>query len=204
MIGVAHAFTRPTRAALLTAILDRCRTGSIGSSSAGDFRDGTSPACAPNGRCSPNATSAAPDLERVGTPGVNLPASLDFRERCCGTAFRKLSLLGSTFEDCRLRPIVFDEADFTLAVLGGADLRGVDLSGCRLRETGLVGADLHQAVLRGADLSGACTNACARAEPTYAAPASTPRCGRRRRAAARASTSRRVAHAVAHGLDVSG
>ena len=47
--------------------------------------------------------------------------------------------------------------DFTLAVLGGNDLRGIDLSGCRLRETSLVQTDLRKAVLRGADLSGART-----------------------------------------------
>lgn len=48
-------------------------------------------------------------------------------------------MLGSVFVQCRLRPITFDEVDFTLAVLGGIDLRGVDLSGCRLPETSLVG-----------------------------------------------------------------
>ena len=47
--------------------------------------------------------------------------------------------------------------DFTLAGLGGNDLRGVDLSGCRLREASLVETDLRKAVLRGADLSGART-----------------------------------------------
>jgi uncharacterized protein YjbI with pentapeptide repeats len=67
-------------------------------------------------------------------------------------------MLGSAFEDCRLRPAVFDEVDFPLAVLGAADLRAVDLSGCRLRETSLVQADLRKAVLRGADLTGARTN----------------------------------------------
>jgi uncharacterized protein YjbI with pentapeptide repeats len=73
--------------------------------------------------------------------------------------FHHCSFLGSTFVDCRLRPITFDEVDFTLAVLGGSDLRGVDLSGCRLRETSLVEADLRKAVLRGVDLSGARTTA---------------------------------------------
>lgn len=34
-------------------------------------------------------------------------------------------MLGSVFVQCRLRPIAFDEVDFTLAVLGGIDLRGV-------------------------------------------------------------------------------
>src|SRR5271163_951367 len=64
---------------------------------------------------------------------------------------------GSVFERCRMRPMTLDEVDFTLAVLGGNDLRGVDLSGCRLRETSLVETDLRKAVLRGADLSGART-----------------------------------------------
>lgn len=69
--------------------------------------------------------------------------------------FAQCSMLGSVFVACRMRPIAFDEVDFTLAVLGGNDLRGVDLSGCRLREASLVEADLRKAVLRGADLSGA-------------------------------------------------
>jgi uncharacterized protein YjbI with pentapeptide repeats len=38
-------------------------------------------------------------------------------------------MLGSVFERCRMRPLTLDEVDFTLAVLGGNDLRGVDLSG---------------------------------------------------------------------------
>ena len=74
--------------------------------------------------------------------------------------FRQCSMLGSVFVQCRLRPLTFDEADFSLATLGGfevGDLRGVDLSGCRLREASLVETDLRNAVLRGADLSGART-----------------------------------------------
>ena len=51
------------------------------------------------------------------------------------------------------REFIGVEVDFSLAVLGGADLRGVDLSGCRFRETPLVGADLRKAVLRDADLT---------------------------------------------------
>ncbi|MGZ4511330.1 MAG: pentapeptide repeat-containing protein [Mycobacterium sp.] len=70
-----------------------------------------------------------------------------------GAVFAQCSMLGSVFVQCRMRPITFDEVDFTLAVLGGNDLRGVDLSGCRLREASLVEADLRKAVLRGADLS---------------------------------------------------
>jgi len=71
--------------------------------------------------------------------------------------FAHCSMLGSVFVHCRLRPITFDEVDFTLTVAGGNDLRGVDLSGCRLREDSLVETDLRKAVLRGADLSGART-----------------------------------------------
>ena len=73
------------------------------------------------------------------------------------SSFAHCSMLGSIFVQCRLRPITFDEVDFTLTVLGGNDLRGVDLSGCRFRETSLVDADLRKALLRGADLSGART-----------------------------------------------
>ena len=71
--------------------------------------------------------------------------------------FRHCSLLGSVFTECRMRPLTLVEVDFTLAVLGGCDLRDVDLSDCRLREASLVGADLRKAVLRGADLRGART-----------------------------------------------
>ncbi|WP_068187499.1 pentapeptide repeat-containing protein [Mycobacterium sp. UM_CSW] len=73
------------------------------------------------------------------------------------STFAQCSMLGSVFVGCRMRPITFDEVDFTLAVLGGNDLRGVDLSGCRFREASLVETDLRKAVLRGADLSGART-----------------------------------------------
>ncbi|MBW0016273.1 MAG: pentapeptide repeat-containing protein [Mycobacterium sp.] len=73
------------------------------------------------------------------------------------STFAQCSMLGSVFVQCRLRPLALDEVDFTLAVLGGNDMRGVDFSGCRLRETSLVETDLRKAVLRGADLSGART-----------------------------------------------
>lgn len=73
------------------------------------------------------------------------------------STFRQCSMLGSVFERCRMRPLTLDEVDFTLAALGGNDLRGVDLSGCRLRETSLVQTDLRKAVLCGADLTGART-----------------------------------------------
>jgi len=73
------------------------------------------------------------------------------------STFAQCSMLGSVFVQCRLRPLIFDEVDFTLTVLGGNDLRGADLSGCRFREASLVETDLRKAVLRGADLSGART-----------------------------------------------
>ena len=42
--------------------------------------------------------------------------------------FRHCSFLGSVFTECRMRPVTFVEVDFTLTVLGGSDLRSVDLS----------------------------------------------------------------------------
>jgi uncharacterized protein YjbI with pentapeptide repeats len=53
--------------------------------------------------------------------------------------------------------MVFDECDFTLVSLGGADLRGLDLTDCRFREANLVRTDLRRALLRSADLLGART-----------------------------------------------
>ena len=73
------------------------------------------------------------------------------------STFAQCSMLGSVFVRCKMRPLTLDEVDFTLAVLGGNDLRGVDLSGCRLREASLVETDLRKCLLRGADLSGART-----------------------------------------------
>ena len=48
------------------------------------------------------------------------------------STLRQCSLLGSVFTECRMRPLTLVEVDLTLAVLGGCDLRGVDLStaGC--------------------------------------------------------------------------
>jgi uncharacterized protein YjbI with pentapeptide repeats len=121
------------------------------------------------------------------------------------STFSQCSMLGSVFVECRLRPITLDEVDFTLAVLGGIDLRGVDLSGCRLRETGLVEADLRKAVLRGADLRGARTagtrldeaDLCgAGVDPTLWTTASL--------AGARVDVDQAVAFAIAHGLRLAG
>jgi uncharacterized protein YjbI with pentapeptide repeats len=121
------------------------------------------------------------------------------------STFRNCSMLGSTFENCRMRPIVCEEVDFTLAVLAGADLRGVDLSGCRLREASLVRADLRKAVLRGSDLSGVRTQGLrleeadlrgARIDATLWTSAACR--------GARIDVAQALAFAVAHGLDISG
>lgn len=121
------------------------------------------------------------------------------------STFRHCSFLGSVFTECRMRPVKLVEVDFTLAVLGGADLRGVDLSDCRLREAGLVEADLRKAVLRGADLTGArLQNAKldeadlrgARVDPTLWT--STALRG------AKVDIEQAMAYAAAHGLDIHG
>jgi uncharacterized protein YjbI with pentapeptide repeats len=121
------------------------------------------------------------------------------------SAFRNCSMLGSVFVGCRIRPVVFDDVDFTLAVLGGVDLRGVDLSGCRMRETGLVEADLRKAVLRGADLTGARTVGTrldeadlrgATVDPSLWTTASL--------SGARIDIAQALAYAASHGLDVHG
>ena len=104
-----------------------------------------------------------------------------------------------------MRPIICEEVDFTLAVLAGADLRGVDLSGCRLREASLVRADLRKAVLRGCDLTGVRTQGLkldeadlrgARIDPTLWTTAACR--------GARIGVDQALAFAAAHGLDVSG
>lgn len=119
--------------------------------------------------------------------------------------FRNCSMMGSVFTNCRLRPLTLDEVDLTLVMLGGADLRGVDLSGCRLREASLVEADLRKAVLRGADLTGARTTATrldeadlrgARIDPSLWVSASLR--------GARIDIAQSLAFAGAHGLDVHG
>ena len=165
------------------------------------------------------------DLSRLGTErvvfsecdfsGVNLAESqhrgsafrnCTFRRTLLWhSSFAQCSMLGSVFEQCRLRPITFDEVDFTLAVLGGNDLRGLDLSGCRLRETSLVEADLRKTVLRGADLTGARTTGArldgadlrgATVDPSLWTTASL--------AGARVDVDQAVAFALAHGLRLDG
>ena len=102
------------------------------------------------------------------------------------STFRQCSMLGSVFVRCRLRPLTLDEVDFTLAVLGGNDLRGVDLSGCRLREASLVEADLRKTLLCGTDLTGA------RVDPSLWTTAALAR--------ARIDIAQALAFAAAHGL----
>ena len=118
-----------------------------------------------------------------------------------GDTFTQCTMLGSVFEQCRLRPITFDEVDFTLAVLGGNDLRGVDLSGCRLRETGLVDTDLRKAVLRGADLSGARTTGTRLDDADLRGATVDPSLWRTAAlTGARVDVDQAVAFALAHGL----
>jgi uncharacterized protein YjbI with pentapeptide repeats len=64
------------------------------------------------------------------------------------SAFEQCSMLGSVFVQCRMRPIFFDEVDFTLAVLGGNDLRGAVVDPSLWRTASLAGArvDVGQAV----------------------------------------------------------
>lgn len=105
----------------------------------------------------------------------------------------------------RLRPLTLDDVDFTLAVLGGNDLRGLNLTGCRLRETSLVDTDLRKCVLRGADLSGARTTGArlddadlrgATVDPVLWRTASL--------VGARVDVDQAVAFAAAHGLCLAG
>jgi uncharacterized protein YjbI with pentapeptide repeats len=117
------------------------------------------------------------------------------------STFAQCSMLGSVFVQCRLRPITFDEVDFTLAALGGNDLRGVDLSGCRLREASLVETDLRKAVLRGADLSGARTTGTRLDDADLRGAITDPALWRTATlAGARVDIAQAMAFALAHGL----
>ena len=118
-----------------------------------------------------------------------------------GDTFAQCSMLGSVFMQCRMRPVTFDEVDFTLAVLGGNDLRGLDLGGCRLREAGLVEADLRKAVLRGADLSGARTTGTRMDDADLRGATVDPSVWRTATlAGARVDVGQAMAFALAHGL----
>jgi len=117
------------------------------------------------------------------------------------STFAQCSMLGSVFVQCRLRPITFDEVDFTLAALGGNDLRGVDLSGCRLREASLVQTDLRKAVLRGADLSGARTTGTRLDDADLRGAITDPALWRTATlGGARVDIAQAMAFALAHGL----
>ena len=142
------------------------------------------------------------ESEHVGTAFRNCTFR---RTTLWHSIFWHCSMLGSVFTECRLRPVAFVEADFTLAVLGECDLRGVDLSDCRLSETSLVKTDLRKAVLRRADLRGARTQDArldeadlrgARVDPTLWTTAALR--------GARIDIEQALAYAAAHGLDVHG
>jgi uncharacterized protein YjbI with pentapeptide repeats len=119
--------------------------------------------------------------------------------------FQHCSMLGSVFTECRMRPLKLVEVDLTLAVLGGCDLKNVDLSGCRLREASLVETDLRKAVLRGADLRGARLQKTrldeadlrgARVDATFWTTATLR--------GAKIDVDQAIAFAVAHGLNLHG
>ncbi|MDT5327591.1 MAG: hypothetical protein QOF25_4743 [Mycobacterium sp.] len=121
------------------------------------------------------------------------------------STFQYCSLLGSVFTESRIRPVTWVEVDLTLAVLGGCDLRTMDLSDCRLREASLVGADLRKAVLRRADLTGARTQDArlddadlrgARVDPTFWTTA--------KLRGAKIDIDQAVSYAAAQGLDIHG
>jgi len=121
------------------------------------------------------------------------------------STFAHCSMLGSVFTECRMRPLKLVEVDLTLAVLGGLDLKNVDLSGCRLREASLVETDLRKAVLRGADLRGARLQKTrldeadlrgARIDATLWTTATLR--------GAKIDVDQALAYAVAHGLDIGG
>ncbi|ORW22777.1 hypothetical protein AWC19_13165 [Mycobacterium palustre] len=52
------------------------------------------------------------------------------------STFAQCSVPGSVFVQCRMRPVTFDEVDFTLAVLRGNDLRTAAPAGARRRRPG--------------------------------------------------------------------
>jgi uncharacterized protein YjbI with pentapeptide repeats len=79
-----------------------------------------------------------------------------------------------------MRPLTLDEVDFSLAMLGGNDLRGADLSGART-----TAARLDDADLRGATI-----------DPSLWTTASL--------AGARVDGGQALAYAVAHGLCLDG
>lgn len=69
--------------------------------------------------------------------------------------FTGCKLVGSTFQDCTLRPLRIVRGDWSFVSLVDADLRGIAAEDVRMREIDLTGARCDQAVLLGTDLSGA-------------------------------------------------
>ncbi|MDT5230571.1 MAG: hypothetical protein QOI39_1071 [Mycobacterium sp.] len=112
--------------------------------------------CKPTGCYSPSAISAGSTWLSPNTGSAFRNCMFNLTTLWHST-FRHYSMLGSVFVRCLLRPVTLDEVDFTLAGLGGNDLRGVDLSGCRMREANLVETNLRRTLLCGADLTGART-----------------------------------------------
>ena len=142
------------------------------------------------------------ESEHVGSAFRNCT----FRGRRCGTApFVTAACWARCSPNAGCGRSVFEEVDFTLAVLGDCDLRGADLSDCRLSEASLVKTDLRKAVLRRADLRGARTQDTrldeadlrgARVDPTLWTTASLR--------GAKIDIEQALAFAAAHGLDVHG
>jgi uncharacterized protein YjbI with pentapeptide repeats len=71
------------------------------------------------------------------------------------TTWEGCKLVGSTFDDCDLRPMTVTAGDWSFVHLAGADLRTAVFRDVRMREAELTGANLTGAVLSRVDLSGA-------------------------------------------------
>ena len=119
------------------------------------------------------------------------------------STFRHCSLLGSVFTECRMRPLTLVEVDFTLAVLGGCDLRGVDLSDCRLREASLV-APICARRCCGARTCGGRSRSRLDEADLRGATSRSDVVDHRQLRGARIDIEQALAYAAAHGLDVHG
>jgi len=71
------------------------------------------------------------------------------------TTWEGCKLVGSSFDDCDLRPMTVTGGDWSFVHLAGADLRTAVFRNVRMREAELSGADLTEATLSHVDLSGA-------------------------------------------------
>jgi fluoroquinolone resistance protein len=69
--------------------------------------------------------------------------------------FDGCKLVGSSFQECSLRPLVVTGGDWSFVNLATADLRSAVFRGVRMREADLGGANLAEATLSTVDLSGA-------------------------------------------------